>query len=559
LNNETIESTNGTDVALASYWATNDVKTAFQAAINAAKAVLNSDNQSAVNVAVTTLNTAIGVFKNARQQGTKSSGFTQTELTELITTANAAKNGIIISTDGSDVSPSEYWVTQSVFNTFNSAITTAQNASGNLDTAYNTLNTAITTFNNAKAHGTKQVNQYITTIGEYFEQYMGYTIPSGGITVSQIFEEIGMGYDDYLELGSNAFLYKDQACTQPFSGSDIIYANTKFYLKSDPIPVRTKIGEITGTITLTDVPNPAPQVSINVFGNSGGNWWSSFPSSRINISGSGIVSNIYWSIPVYENDSFFASNGNFSLYVSSGNSGFEISIPTTPYISTVNANVGSLGTVSIKSITLSGTINVTNNGQPVPGVYIDIEVIVQEYERRYVAYLTSPGANASWSITLQPFDSPTQVVFRVTGVYLYVVEEKRYQQLLFERELSSPTVNVYNTDVSGITLNVGDIKTITMSGTVNVTYNGQPVPEVSIEANYQGGVCGTRLTSPGANAPWSITLEALDSSKQVNFYVYCYSADGEYLFSKSVILSPPVYVYNTNVSGITLNLGNITN
>jgi hypothetical protein len=543
-----------------------------------------------VNAAVQILNSAIIDFKNKRQKGTKLSGFTQAELTELITTANDAKNGIKTSTDGSDVSNTEYWVTYDVLNALNSAITTAQNASGNFDTAYTALNTAITTFNNAKARGTQQVSQYITitTFGEYFEYinqlgyYGSFTIPSSGTTLNAFYQELqGYTYEEYYEeyleyikeLGyeeiiGNAFFYKDQACTQPFNGNDRIYANTKFYMKSGPlqVPVRTKIGEITGTITLTDVPNPAPNVQITAQLPNGDDYYGYYGSARITFSGSGTVTNIHWAIPIYEYESgninnFTSSTVQFSLSIRSGGLiGTSIPIPTTKTINSLNANVGSLGTVSIKTITLSGTINVTNNGQPVPPKTIfQIQAVGKDELGNLRSYgalgalPTSLTANAPWSITIPAFSSSTQVSFLVSGSSLD-------GGFYFSGELSSPTVNVYNTNVSGISLNL-NITTITLSGTINVTYNGQPVPEVYIRAYSESGGFSeksTRLTSPGTNAPWSITLETFDSSTQVSFEVYGYSSNGEY-FSKSVTLSPPVYVSNQNVSGITLNLGDITN
>jgi len=209
------------------------------------------------------------------------------------------------------------------------------------------------------------------------------------------------------------------------------------------------IGTITGTITLTDVPSPKPKsvsISVSGFDNVTYDYWSSY-DSRINITGSGTLSNISWSIPIYEDDDFFPSTGNFSLWIElTNNNSFSIDIPTTKTISSVNANVGSLGTVSLKTITLSGTINVTCNGQVVP--YVEIMASASSTSAYGYTTLTSPVANASWSITMPALSSSTQVNFSVYGM------SSSGTTLFFVYNTSS--VNAYNTNVSGITLNLGN-------------------------------------------------------------------------------------------------------
>jgi hypothetical protein len=205
----------------------------------------------------------------------------------------------------------------------------------------------------------------------------------------------------------------------------------------------TQIGEITGTITLTDVPSPVPEVCIYV---SGGdiriNRWS--VSGQINLPESGTFSDISWSIPIYDNDGFFPSNGEFNLIVQPAGSDndFWIDIPTTPYISSANANVGSLGTFSVKSVTLSGTITVTVDGQPVP----DICIGAYGEEGFCFINLVSPANGASWSMPFAANNST--VTFSVIC----------WQRDFFLENLQTPVVvTISGTDVSGIVLDVGDI------------------------------------------------------------------------------------------------------
>ncbi|GHV80968.1 hypothetical protein AGMMS49944_27590 [Spirochaetia bacterium] len=85
----------------------------------------------------------------------------QQSLAAAITSANAARSGVVVSVNGSDVATDTQWVTQAVLDTFNAAITAAETVSTNVgatqaqvDGAVTALNTAINTFTAAKANGT---------------------------------------------------------------------------------------------------------------------------------------------------------------------------------------------------------------------------------------------------------------------------------------------------------------------------------------------------------------------------------------------------------------------
>jgi len=196
----------------------------------------------------------------------------------------------------------------------------------------------------------------------------GMGVSSNGITMDEFYRYLeGMTYEQTLNSGLlPGQLYKDEALTRPFSGGDRLYANTGIYC-GFPLIVNhgTKIGEIKGTITLTEVPNPAPLVYISVK-SSNAYWYSN--KSRINLkSGSGVITDINWSIPIYDEDNFSPSNGSFTLYVRPAGSKNEsqINIPVTKYISGVNSNVGNLGPVSINYIgsnVIPLTANTWKNG-----------------------------------------------------------------------------------------------------------------------------------------------------------------------------------------------------
>jgi len=208
--------------------------------------------------------------------------------------------------------------------------------------------------------------------------------------------------------------------------------------------IKTQIGEISGTITLTDVPNPAPQVNISVHNSDNKHWWWS-GSEYINFSSDNFV-NLTWSIPIYEDDGFSPSNGKFTLHVypTDDDYGYFVNIPATPYINNVNTGGINLGTFSIKPITLSGTINITHNGQPVK--YVDIWARNADGHSIDFTVLDLPAANAPWSMTVSAVNS--DVTFDVYG--------RGNDGEFFYRE-SLSHISVYNQDKSGIVLNLGDI------------------------------------------------------------------------------------------------------
>jgi formylglycine-generating enzyme required for sulfatase activity/predicted Rdx family selenoprotein len=86
----------------------------------------------------------------------------KTELTAAINAANAAKSGVVVDTDASNVYEGSAWVSQDVLNTFNDAIAEARkiaNKTGaskaEVDTALSDLEAAREVFEAAKQNGTK--------------------------------------------------------------------------------------------------------------------------------------------------------------------------------------------------------------------------------------------------------------------------------------------------------------------------------------------------------------------------------------------------------------------
>jgi hypothetical protein len=137
-------------------WATQAQVDTLQAAINAATDAKNAmTDQSTVDAAVSTLNNAIISFSSTVSSngvGTKTSGFSQAEFDALKASATTAKTGAVVAESDDDAPPAVYWVTQTVMDALESAITTASSATLS-DDAYKALLSALQTFNAAKKLG----------------------------------------------------------------------------------------------------------------------------------------------------------------------------------------------------------------------------------------------------------------------------------------------------------------------------------------------------------------------------------------------------------------------
>jgi formylglycine-generating enzyme required for sulfatase activity len=162
-------SADGADVSADALWATPAAFAALNTAIGAAETAAQNPNaaQTELNAAASALQEATEAFNAAKSAGTKpppADPADKTALNNAIAVANAAKTGVELSADGTDVLADAYWVSQIVLDTFNQAIgaaeTTAQNPAATqaeADAAATALTQAASAFNAAKRRGTKPV------------------------------------------------------------------------------------------------------------------------------------------------------------------------------------------------------------------------------------------------------------------------------------------------------------------------------------------------------------------------------------------------------------------
>jgi hypothetical protein len=232
-------------------WVTQKTKDDLQAAIVTAKAALTSTSQSVVDTAATTLASQIEIFKNARQAGTAA------QVNKTITISGLTSfNGSQIQLglfESADIDITEEpqisgygtiqnnTVTISLYNTSNSSawggigsfyvgfmIGTDMYISKAAVSFTATVANVATNFSDYKEY--VPVFSYI--FGEIAEE-MGIEIPAGGMTLDALFQlMMEMTYAQMIEAGYTGQLYKDEALTQPFSGSDVLTAATVIYSAS---------------------------------------------------------------------------------------------------------------------------------------------------------------------------------------------------------------------------------------------------------------------------------------------------------------------------------------
>ena len=264
-------------------------------------------------------------------------------------------------------------------------------------------------------------------------------------------------YDSWTQKGK-IFIYKDDKLETSFSGSDIINQDTVLYCESSLNGQGKKTGRITGTITLTDIPHPETRVQIRnySFTQYPTSWWNVY--KQIDMSAvTGTSATLDWSVPVYETYKPDLE-GTFELIVLPGNSmnTYTVAVPKKTTAGNINESVGDIGTISIRGVTLSGTINIKYDGKPVP--YVELYATYPVQGTLNITCLSSPEPNAPWSLTYEKNrNSKVDIEFKIMG---YSEKDRTIANLLFDiSSVKDTNVSVIdNIDVSGIVIDMGDVK-----------------------------------------------------------------------------------------------------
>jgi hypothetical protein len=360
-------------------------------------------------------------------------------------------------------------------------------------------------------------------------------------------------------------LYKDATFTQPFSGADMVGPNDWIYCKfplGDREDRGEQIGQIRGTIDLTNIPTPRPRmVEIKASGPAAnGDCWSSYAHIVLPAEGAS-AENVAWTIPLCENDIEGADWSSivgsrevvFSLMIvpAGSNNGYDIHLPskTLNITSVDDINAGDLGDASLAYCTLTGTINLNLNGSIASKAALHrLYVYAGTEDNHEMGSITFNVYNNSssipWSVFIHDLDEETELTIGVDGW-------NRAGKRVFER-LEAGSVMLPGDpgtiEVEPINLSV---TLITLSGNITVTYDGQPAPRVRINVNAlssQFYASTVELESPAANTPWSMVAEAPASSTVVNFNVIIVDESDQFIDQRQNVLN----------ENITVNDGDVT-
>lgn len=199
-------SADGKDITVGTTWVTQASIDTYQAAIDTANIVLADSNTTQIDIdsAVTALANATTTFNAAKSIVP---ALVTTALSTTITAANTNIASISVSTDGSDVTSTQDWVTQAVLTAYQNAINAAKAVLNNATTqtavenAVSDLASATTTFNNAKAKGTKGTIVVVSVTTRNGASDVNFAITSAN----------GKGYSVYLSTSKNGpfTLYSD--------------------------------------------------------------------------------------------------------------------------------------------------------------------------------------------------------------------------------------------------------------------------------------------------------------------------------------------------------------
>jgi hypothetical protein len=262
--------------------------------------------------------------------------------------------------------------------------------------------------------------------------------------------------------------FTDEALTFEFDGEDTVKANTKIYL---PYPFWKHldedwysgelVGTITGSITLTDIPAGLRFMNIAV-SSLGNQYWKSNDTPITGYSFPG--STVDFSIPVYDRDNFIPGQTYvFRIYVElPNNRGYRVYASTSVVINSVeNLDVGSLGSVSLAYVELTGTINISHNNAQVPWVYLYIQDNFSTSDGGASFSVSSggntfiSGTNTSWSLLIPRSNHVRNTGINITGFPRR--DDGNWNERMFDINVSIGEIPA-NQSLSNINLNIGNLQ-----------------------------------------------------------------------------------------------------
>jgi hypothetical protein len=556
--------------------ATGDAPVTWSIASGVLPAGLQISESGAISGTPTTAGTSKFTVKAANSAGNNTKEFSiiitplggnpnvdTADLNAVILDAGTAKIGIETASNASEVAVGKKWVTQSAWDAFDDIYKTAAETKANpssqsaVNTAKTNLEAAIVTFNAAKRDGSAAA---ITLSGTITVKKNGEIVP---YVVIQPHDD-NWNWDEYKRVQITVENTPWSISTKPFSADigfiivgydnaqyeNIIFQSTVAGLRKtinnasvSNININLDLSTITvsGTLNLDYNGQVIPSVRIGINRKSDG--FSLGARDFVNVK-----INEPWSMEIPPQTA--NTDVVFDVVGFAGPKAYEYDQLFALWGQDFGVKVGSQpkSDIPLNLITISGTVNVTYKGSPVPIVELTIwEGEWDDWGWKANKQLPTPSANTPWSFVLPAYASNTKIWISVEG------KDENDEQLFWRR---TDTQTVRNANVSGIALNF-----IELSGTVNVTYKGNRVPTLSINVDKKVGeddgewIGGTQLQNPSANAPWSIVILAFTSDTEIIINSSGNDANDQFLFWTEVATRT---VKDTNVSGIELDLGDIT-
>jgi len=203
-----------------------------------------------------------------------------------------------------------------------------------------------------------------------------------------------------------------------------------------------------------------------------------------------------------------------------------------------------LGTITVQEITLSGTIDFNVKGQISAYLYAYQDQDRPDDHMFMIGYATIDLTDNTWTMTIPPSVTDRILYFDVHfGSGGWSIQKERIAN-----------VTAKDQDVSGINLGVIDFETVTLSGTAEVTVDGQ-LPQSAyvyayLDADYTVSAYYASINLD--DDTWSLTLPPSLTDRILYFSVY-FVADSNWNWLQKEI-SASVMVKNQDISGIDLGV-----
>ncbi|MCL2764298.1 MAG: hypothetical protein FWD40_03325 [Treponema sp.] len=201
----------------------------------------------------------------------------------------------------------------------------------------------------------------------------------------------------------------------------------------------------------------------------------------------------------------------------------------------------------IDVITISGTLDLRVTGVPKESIF---NVFINAYlnSNDIMHYITSGRVDSqenTWSLTIPAFEDEVNISFG--GHFQMSGNSRLYYDV-------NQSILAGNQNISGIDLTV-DLHAITLSGTLNISYAGNPVSSAYVYSSYGGY---TYIPSPEINSPWSVTIMSLDEPEDISFRVFAQHIYFGVIYDEQ-IEGLAIQAWNQDISGININIGEILN